>query len=668
MNHLHSEESPYLLQHAENPVDWYPWSDAAFQKAAAEDKPVFLSIGYSTCHWCHVMAHESFEDRDVAELLNRYFISVKVDREERPDVDAVYMAVCQALTGTGGWPLTIVMTPEQKPFFAGTYFPKHRRYGQPGIVEILEQIARLWQTDRRQLLWAGEQVTSTLLRNRTPGSKEPDRELLHRGFRLYRRQFDAVWGGFGPAPKFPAAHNLLFLMRYAGAEQEPHALRMAETTLRAMDRGGIHDQFGGGFSRYSTDEKWLVPHFEKMLYDNALLLMAYVYACQLTGMENYADTARRTADYILRELADTSGGFICGQDADSDGVEGKYYLFTPQEICEVLGEEQGEQVCRLYGITASGNFEGKNIPNRIGQEPPALPIQDERLQKLRAYRMGRAPLHRDDKILLSWNAWTIIALAWAGRALADERYREAAIRAAQFIEENMTDQQNRLVLRWRNGKAAHAGQLEDYAVYALALTELYRLTFEPAYLKNAAERARQMVELFEDKEAGGFFITASDAERLIARPKETYDGALPSGNAVAGKVLQSLAALTGDPLWQQAADRQLQFLAGEMADYPAGHGFALTALGDALYPHRELVCAVRDGVPEELNEFLRTHPAEELSVLVKTENNAEDLAACAPFTKEYPVPRCGTAWYLCENGACRAPVSEFSKLPLAEFS
>lgn len=664
MNHLHSEESPYLLQHADNPVDWYPWNPEAFQKAAEEDKPVFLSIGYSTCHWCHVMAHESFEDREVAQLLNRHFISIKVDREERPDVDAVYMAVCQALTGTGGWPLTIIMTPEQKPFFAGTYFPKNRRYGQPGIVDILKQIVRLWQNDRQQLLRAGELVTSTLSQNRTSESKEPDRELLRRGFHLYRRQFDAVWGGFGPAPKFPAVHNLLFLMRYAEWEQEPDALAMVETTLQAIDCGGIHDQFGGGFSRYSTDEKWLAPHFEKMLYDNALLLIAYVFAHQVTGTESYADTARRTADYILRELADQSGGFICGQDADSDGVEGKYYLFTPEEIHNVLGEEQGEEICRLYGITDSGNFEGKNIPNRIGQEPSALPIKDERLQKLRAYRLGRAPLHRDDKILLSWNAWTIVALARAGRALADGRYRAAAIRAAQFIEDNMTDKQNRLFLRWRNGKAAHAGQLEDYAVYALALMELYRLTFEPAYLKNAVVRTRQMVELFEDKESGGFFITASDAERLISRPKETYDGALPSGNAVAGKVLQRLAALTGDPLWQQAADRQLRFLSGEMADYPAGYSFALTALGDALYPHRELVCTVSEGIPEELNEFLRTHPAEEWSILVKTAENAEDLAACAPFTKEYPLPQGGTAWYLCEKGACQAPVSDFSMLPL----
>ena len=666
MNHLQSEKSPYLLQHRNNPVDWFPWGNAAFEKAAAEDKPVFLSIGYSTCHWCHVMAHESFEDAEVAALLNRDFVSIKVDREERPDVDAVYMSACQALTGSGGWPLTIVMTPAKKPFFAGTYFPKHRRYGQPGLTEILKQIARLWQEDRERLLQAGEQITAALAQDQPSGGKKPDKELLRKGYRLFRQQFDASWGGFGPAPKFPAPHNLLFLMRYAALEQEPEALIMAETTLQAMARGGIHDQFGGGFSRYSTDEKWLAPHFEKMLYDNALLLMAYVNAYQITGKENYADTARRAADYILRELTDEYGGFFCGQDADSDGVEGKYYLFTPEEVCEVLGEEDGKEICRLYSITARGNLEGKNIPNRIGQEEPALPADDERLQKLRAYRLNRTALHRDDKILLSWNAWTILALARAGRALADERYSGAAIRAARFIEDSMTDGRNRLFLRWRDGEAAHAGQLEDYAVYALALTELYRLTFDPVYLQNAIQRARRMVELFEDKERGGYFITASDAEQLIARPKETYDGALPSGNSAAASLLQRLAALTGERFWQEAADRQLRFVAGEIERYPAGYSFSLTVLADALYPRRELICAVSGGVPAELGAFLRTHPAEGLNILVKTAENAEALAACAPFTGEYPIPPSGAAWYLCENGTCQAPASDFSQLPMEE--
>ena len=374
MNHLQSEKSPYLLQHVENPVDWYPWGTAAFEKAVSEDKPVFLSIGYSTCHWCHVMAHESFEDTQVASLLNRDFVPIKVDREERPDVDAVYMSVCQALTGSGGWPLTVIMTPGQKPFFAGTYFPKYRRCAQLGLLDILNQISRLWKEGREQLLQAGEQISAALTQESPSTGKKPDKNLLHKGYQLFRRQFDGKWGGFGTAPKFPTPHNLLFLMRYAALEEEPFALAMAEATLESMARGGIHDQFGGGFSRYSTDERWLAPHFEKMLYDNALLLMAYVNAYQITGKETYADTAYRTANYILRELSHKSGGFFCGQDADSDGEEGKYYLFTPEEVCAVLGEEEGREICRLYKITEEGNFEGRSIPNRIGQEEPALPL------------------------------------------------------------------------------------------------------------------------------------------------------------------------------------------------------------------------------------------------------------------------------------------------------
>lgn len=667
MNHLQSEKSPYLLQHVDNPVDWYAWGKEAFQKAALEDKPVFLSIGYSTCHWCHVMAHESFEDIEVAEILNREFVCIKVDREERPDIDSVYMSVCQAFTGAGGWPLTVLMAPDQKPFFAGTYFPKNRRYGQPGLTDILKQTALLWKNDRSQLLQAGEKIVEALASEPDTNAKEPGKDLLHKGYRAFCRRFDSVWGGFGSAPKFPSPHNLLFLMRYAALEKEPNALFMAEATLTSMALGGIHDQFGGGFSRYSTDEKWLVPHFEKMLYDNALLLMAYVKAYQITGKALYADTARRTAQYILRELAGETGGFYCGQDADSDGVEGKYYVFRPDEIRGILGDKDGENICRLYGITENGNFDGSSIPNRIGQESLGLPGDDERLRKLCAYRRGRTTLHKDDKILLSWNAWAMIALAQAGRAFDDTRLIDAALGAARFIEANMTDTHNRLYLRWRDGEAAHAAQLEDYAVYSLALTELYRLTFEPSYLKNAQERARQMTELFEDRKHGGYFLTAFDAESLIRRPKETYDGALPSGNSVAAAVLQRLAVLTGEPFWREAAERQFRFLAGEIENYPAGFSFALTALADALYPHRELVCAQNRGVPAELIDYLREHPADDLSILVKTVETGECLAVCAPFTAAYPIPQNGTAWYLCENGSCKAPVSDFRKLGLDTF-
>lgn len=417
-------------------------------------------------------------------------------------------------------------------------------------------------------------------------------------------------------------------------------------------------------SEIHTDKMWLVPHFEKMLYDNALLLIAYTKAYQHTKQECFADIARRTARYILRELTSAEGGCYCGQDADSDGVEGKYYVFTPEEVKAVLGEDGGEEFCRVYDITDSGNFEGKSIPNRIHSSEDGWDMEDPRLEKLYDFRLNRTKLHKDDKILLSWNAWAIIALAKAGQVLEEPSYLDAAIRIYDFIEGKMVDENDRLYLRYRDGDAAYAGQLEDYAVYALALLELYRVTFDAKYLQAAIHRAKQMVELFEDKDKGGYFMTAYDGEQLIARPKETYDGAMPSGNSVAAMVLQTLATLTGETEWQAAADRQLSFLAGEIGEYPSASCFGVLAMMDALYPRRELVCATSDGLPGELKDYLKKHPADALYVLLKTKENAEALAECAPFTKDYPIPEQGVMYYLCENGACKAPVTDFSQLNL----
>lgn len=663
-NRLKQEKSPYLMQHGENPVDWYPWCEEAFQKAAKEDKPVFLSIGYSTCHWCHVMAHESFADLEVADLLNREFISIKVDREERPDIDAVYMSVCQAMTGSGGWPLTIFMTPEQKPFFAGTYFPKYGGYGRFGLMDLLKRVADLWKNNREELLRAGNQITAAINQEQTSNGQKPNRSLVERAYGQLAQRFDHKWGGFGGSPKFPTPHNLLFLMRYGEVSQEPNAMKMVEITLEDMARGGIFDHIGGGFSRYSTDEMWLVPHFEKMLYDNALLLIAYTKAYQHTKKESFADTAHRTVRYILRELTSEEGGCYCGQDADSDGVEGKYYVFTPEEVKAVLGEADGAEFCRLYDITATGNFEGKSIPNRIRSSVDGWDIGDHRLEKLYDYRLNRTKLHKDDKILLSWNAWAMIALAKAGQVLEEPSYLHAAIHIHDFIESKMVTENDRLYLRYRDGDAAYVGQLEDYAVYALALLELCRATFDAKYLQAAIHRAKQMVELFEDKNKGGYFMTAFDGEQLIARPKETYDGAMPSGNSVAAMVLQTLASLTGERSWQAAADRQFSYLAGEIGEYPSASCFGVLAMMGALYLHRELVCASSDGMPGELAEYLKEHPADDLHVLLKTKDNAETLAECAPFTKDYPIPGQGTMYYLCENGACKAPVSEFRMLKI----
>ncbi len=660
-NRLKDEKSPYLFQHKDNPVDWYPWCDEAFAKARTEDKPVFLSIGYSTCHWCHVMAHESFEDEEVAGILNGGFVCIKVDREERPDIDAVYMSVCQAVTGQGGWPLTIIMTPEQKPFFAGTYFPKERYYDRPGLMDLLNEVLRLWKTRRQELLRDSEEITAMINRNSVSGEagssdKMPGKQLLKKAYDIFEKQFDPLWGGFGGAPKFPAPHNLLFLMRYAREEQEPEALHMVEVTLNAMADGGIHDHIGGGFSRYSTDEQWLVPHFEKMLYDNALLILAYLEAYQVTGKEKYRDLVRRTADYILRELTDKEGGFYCGQDADSDGVEGKYYVFTPDEVISVLGEAEGKKFCRRYGITEEGNFEGKSIPNQIRCTRTEEKCKASDTDRLYHYRLNRTSLHKDDKILLSWNAWTILALARAGTVLEEERYLKAAEKAQGLIETNMTGTDGRLYLRFRDGEAANQGQLEDYAVYVLALLELYRADFQAEYLSAAIQRAGQMIRFFEDEKEGGYFINASDAVQLIARPKEMYDGAMPSGNSAAAMALQKLAALTGDVRFQEAARRQMQYCAREICDYPAGSSFALLAMAGAVYPHRELVCAVDGEQSEELRKQIEKLPIDGMEILVKTRENAEKLAECAPFTAEYPLPQEGVMYYLCENGVCQTPV------------
>lgn len=660
-NLLQYEKSPYLLQHKDNPVNWFPWGEKAFRKAASEEKPVFLSIGYSTCHWCHVMARESFGDPGIAGLLED-FVCIKVDREEHPEVDAVYMAVCQSVTGSGGWPLSVFLTPDKKPFFAGTYFPKNSRYGQVGFEELVKQISLLWRTDRKKLLETGNQITAKLQKQEASVFCRPDRNLLLYGYRLLSQSFDRVFGGFGSAPKFPTPHNLLFLMDMYQREQLPNALHMTETTLKAMAAGGIFDQVGGGFSRYSTDERWLIPHFEKMLYDNALLLAAYTEAFRLTKNPFYGDIAERTANYLLRELGALEGGFFCGQDADSEGTEGSYYLFTKKEVIRLLGEKDGGEFCSLYGITEAGNFEGKSVPNRIGLKDSGWNNDDPRLKALRRYRKERMSLPLDSKILLSWNGWAIFALAQAGEALKNRGYLDAAKKAQAFLQRTMTKPGGRLHLRYCDKEAAYPGQLDDYAAYALALTALYRSTFDVSYLEEALLYARQMMKLFEDRENGGFFMTACDAEDLILRPKETCDGAIPSGNAVAAMVLTELFFLTGETVFQDAADRQNRFLAGEARAYPAAHCFALSAMAKSLYPHRELVCT-GTSVPEELTVYLRNHPARDLSVLFKSAENANRLAEIAPFTDSYPVSD-GPVYYLCENGSCRAPVTDFGRLGL----
>lgn len=662
-NHLAEEKSPYLLQHADNPVDWYPWGEEAFHRAEAEDKPVFLSIGFSTCHWCHVMAHESFENDKIAEILNQNFIAVKVDREERPDVDSVYMSVCQAMTGQGGWPLTIIMTPKCRPFFAGTYLPPKARYGMTGLDELLKMIADRWKNEKDRLLQAGDEILNFLKeQNKVSLQGEPDKKLVKEGFAQFLERFDPKYGGFGEAPKFPTPHNLLFLMEYAKKEKREEALKMVEKTLSQMYRGGIFDHVGGGFSRYSTDEKWLVPHFEKMLYDNALLAIAYLEAYTITGKDQYLFVAERTLQYVEAELTDEKGGFYCGQDADSDGVEGRYYVFDPDEIKEYLGEYDGEYFCSWFDITYHGNFEGKSIPNLI--DNPRFQERNSRIAKinqvLTSIRRKRASLHKDDKILLSWNGLMIASFAKAYAVTGEESYLKTALKAEQFITQKLV-KGGKLLVRYRDGDSAGEGKIDDYAFYCYALLMLYRVTYRVEFLEKAISFAKDMTDQFFDMENGGFYIYARDAQKLIVRSKEIYDGAVPSGNSVAAFVLYKLAQLTGEEKWQELFHKQIRFLAGNIADYSSAYSFTLLALMQVLYPSRELVCL--EPSAKEIEELRRLGERDSnLAIVVKTKENAERLKKAAPFTEAYGIIPGKGQFYLCTQNRCQAPVDSLKEI------
>jgi len=661
-NRLINEKSPYLLQHAYNPVDWFPWGEEAFEKAKREDKPVFLSIGYSTCHWCHVMEEESFEKEEVANILNHSFVAIKVDKEERPDIDAVYMTVCQMLTHSGGWPLTILMTPEQKPFYAGTYLPIHSRYNHIGLIELLEEAMHKWQKEQKELRKVGEDVYKhlTIAALEKNDNQDPGIQLIERAVAQFQSSYDSVHGGFGSAPKFPMPHNLLFLLRYGTLEGCKNALTMAEDTLIHMYLGGIFDHIGGGFSRYSTDDRWLVPHFEKMLYDNALLSYVYIEAFQLTGIQLFSQIAQKIIGYVLHELSDKKGGFYCGQDADSEGVEGKYYVFDKDEILNLLGHDTGTKFCEWYMINENGNFEGKNIPNLL--ENTSYHHEKKELESARQavydYRLSRNQLHKDDKVLTSWNAMMIAALAKASFVFGDENYLELAKKAQSFIDKYLTLQDNRLFVRWREGHAANAGQLDDYAFYAWSLIELYESSFDINYLAKAVAVADKMTALFWDEEKGGFYLSSSDSEQLIVRPKEIYDGAIPSGNSVAALVLVRLSHITASDQWRRYSDKQLSYLAGAAARNPMAHSFSLIAMLNVLYPTVEIICVTKQQNNKRINQFIKKYGSTNLNVLVKTQDNEDVLCKIAPFTKDYPIPNKGIAYYICRDGACNAPIFE----------
>lgn len=644
-NRLANETSPYLLQHKENPVDWYPWGKEAFERAKKEDKPVFLSIGYSTCHWCHVMAHESFEDREIADLLNRWFISIKVDKEERPDIDSIYMAVCQAFTGSGGWPTSIFMTAEQKPFFAGTYFPKDSRGGMIGLRKLLTIVHEKWETDRDALLRQAEEVVRQLGKQETIAAAE-NTQLLDSAVSLYARLYDRKNGGFGRTPKFPSPHNLIFLLSYYERYQKTECLEMAEHTLIQMYRGGIFDHIGSGFCRYSTDERFLVPHFEKMLYDNALLILAYCKAYTVTKKPLYLEIAEKTADYILCEMTSPDGGFYSAQDADTNGKEGQYYLFTPEEITGLLGEENGKLFNLHFGISSAGNFEGKNIPNLLGSDPAEKSFEDF-LPKINHYRKERYSLPLDDKILTAWNGWMIAAMCNLYLVSGKPVYLHAALNADVFIRNHLCEKDtDTLFVSFREGKRGARGFLDDYAAYLFAQLALYRATLSHEYLIHAKRLCEKVIFAFQD-EKGGFYLYGDTGEELILRPKETYDGAIPSGNSLMAYDLVMLSLITGEEKYEAAAEAQLKFLTQEASQYPPGYAMFLTAL------------------------LMHNDPPSKITVTLDKETDKSDLPLSLPAnavvfllpepTEAYPLKNNKTTFYLCSGHSCLPPVNDPSE-------
>jgi len=669
-NRLIFEKSPYLLQHAENPIAWYSWGDRAFAAAREEDRPIFLSIGYSTCHWCHVMEQESFEDRKVADILNRSFVAIKVDREERPDIDGTYMAVCQMMTGSGGWPLNLILAPDKKPFFAATYIPRESRGEMVGLCDLLRKVAELWQTERSRLLQTGEEVGRALraVEQSEPGSSGLDPSVLEKAFSQYLATFDRQHAGFA-TPKFPSAHNLSLLLRFWQRTGQHQARQMALRTLQNVRLGGIYDQIGYGVHRYAVDAAWRIPHFEKMLYDQALATLAYLDAWQVTADSLYAQTACEILEYVLRDLGHPEGGFYCGEDADSEGAEGTFYLWRPEEIHDILGREAATVFCRSYGITPEGNFEGKSVPfleedidslaRRTKVEPGELSalLADSR-RRLFQTREKRPRPHRDDKIITSWNGLAIAALARAGAVLERDSFIGKAEEAAEFILDRLRDRNGRLLRRFRRDEAAVFGFHEDYAFFIWGLIELYQARFSTRHLQLALDLARQVEELFSDED-GGYFDTGADAETVLVRGRSLQDGALPSAASVTALNLLRLGALTGETDHEKRAEKLLGRCLGQVERYPSAFGQFLMAVDYALGPRSEVVIATssREHLPGEMLAPLRSRFLPRNVTLVRRPDD-EELPRLAPVVRGKEPPAEGAMAYLCHGRSCREPVTD----------
>ncbi|MYK01037.1 MAG: thioredoxin domain-containing protein [Gemmatimonadales bacterium] len=707
-NRLAREKSPYLLQHAFNPVDWVPWGEEAFARARTEDRPIFLSIGYATCHWCHVMERESFEAEDVAALLNRDFVSIKVDREERPDIDGVYMTACQLMTGQGGWPLTIVMTPDKQPFFAGTYFPRECVAGRAGMLDLLPRLASLWRERRADVEAAGASALAAIreveVRGLGSGEGALDEETLRRGFSDLRARFDPHQGGFSRAPKFPAPHQLLFLLRWSDRTGDRRGVEMVEKTLLSMRRGGVFDHVGYGFHRYSTDARWLVPHFEKMLYDQALLAMAYTELWQVTGDDAHRRVAGEIYEYVARDLTDAEGGFYSAEDADSEGREGAFYVWTREEfdgvLARVLGEDAAAIARRAFRVEARGNFAdeasglrtGENILH-LGETPAEIAAAvgagagaadardvadvEARLEQARRVLFERRAKRErpllDDKILTDWNGLMIAALARSGLAFGDKSLVEAAARAADFILERLRDGEGRLLHRYRDGDAAIPAGAADYACLMWGTIELYGATFDPRWLRAARELLDPLMERFWDPERFGVFNVDEAQSDVPVRQKELYDGATPSANATTWYVLLRLGRLTGDPELLDRAEALRGALAGPVGGAPSAHAMSLVALDLALGPAHEVVVTGDPGDPgtRRMLDALAGRYAPRTSVLFKpaaprTEAPggpaADPLAEAAPFTAAHDLLEGKATAYVCTGFACRRPTTDIREM------
>lgn len=683
-NRLIHEKSPYLLQHAYNPVDWHAWDDQAFAKARRDDKPIFLSIGYSTCHWCHVMERESFEDRQVADLLNRVFVCIKVDREERPDLDHIYMSVCQAITGSGGWPLTILLSPDKRPFFAGTYFPKNTVFGRIGVMELAEHVDNLWRTARRDINKTAESILRSVQAMNTAAPGElPGEDLLHIAYGQLEQRFDENYGGFGSAPKFPTAHNLFFLLRYWKRTGEVKALAMVEKTIRSMSSGGIYDHIGFGFHRYSTDKHWLLPHFEKMLYDQALLAIACLETYQATGKNIYASLAGEIFTYVLRDMTSSLGGFYSAEDADSEGKEGKFYLWTVEETKAVLGEEDAALFNKLYNVKPAGNFHdeatgaltGTNIPHlteKTAELAGRLGLSDERLAEkldnlrhsLYIAREKRIHPSKDDKVLTDWNGLMIAALAIGGRVLSNERYIASAKKAVEFIFSRLKSG-GRLIKRYRDGEASLPAHLDDYSFFIWGLLELYETTFDAAYLSEALALNQVAYDRFWDQESGSFYFTADDAEELPLRHRELYDGAIPSGNSVAAMNSLRLARLTGNGQLEERAGSIARAFSREIRRAAQAYTQMLCTVDFMIGPPLEIVIAGNLKAKDTqymLKTLYSAFVPNKIVLLHPSGEESRNIGEIAPHIgKRHSIQGKATA-YVCRNFSCQAPVTDTGEL------